>query len=69
MVKLEVFRGQIRINEKMAYFGLDYELTDEVGNLVDEYKKLDCENQKLKEQLHQKEDKEKELINERRKKI
>lgn len=60
MVKLEVFRGQIRINEKRTYFGLDYELTDEVGNLVDEYKKLDCENQQLKEQLQQKED----IINE-----
>ena len=44
---LEVFKGQIRVNEKKTYFGLDYELTDEVGNLIDKYNQLEKEKQKL----------------------
>lgn len=48
-MSLEVFKGQIRVNEKRTYFGLDYELTDEVGNLIDKYNQLEKENQHLKE--------------------
>lgn len=47
MNKIEVFRGQIRLNEHKTYFGLDYELTDKIGNLIDDLDKLKEEKQKL----------------------
>ena len=47
MKKLEIFRGQIRVNEKRTYFGLDYELTDEIGNLVDKCNELSKQKQEL----------------------
>lgn len=47
MNKIEVFRGQIRLNEHKTYFGLDYELTDEIGNMIDNLNKLEKEKKEL----------------------
>ena len=53
-MSLEVFRGQIRVNKRKTYFGLDYELTDEVGNLIDKYNQLEKEKQELIDYLKEK---------------
>lgn len=53
-MSLEVFRGQIRVNKRKTYFGLDYELTDEVGNLIDKYNQLEKEKQELIDYLREK---------------
>lgn len=39
MTKLEIFPGQIRIDETKSYFGLAYESTDEIGKLKEKYNK------------------------------
>lgn len=54
MKKLEVFKGQIRVNENKTYFGLDYELTDEVEKLIDKYNQLEKEKQELIDYLKEK---------------
>lgn len=56
MNKIEVFRGQIRLNEHKTYFGLDYELTDEIGNLIDNLNKLEKEKQELIDYLKKEQD-------------
>lgn len=47
MKRLDVFRDQIRLNEKRTYFELDYKLIDEIGNFVDERNELRNQKQEL----------------------
>lgn len=47
MKQLEVFRDQIRLNEKRTYFGLDDKLIDEIGDLVDKCNELSKQKQEL----------------------